>query len=1243
MSPQATSMTVEADAARYVIEARLGEGAAGAVYLAKDLETGEQVALKKLFRMDPKTVLRLKREFRALVDINHQHIVKLYDMGRASDGWFFTMEYLRGEDLSRYLANEPAASGGASNDNALARLLSCFMQLALGVNALHQAGMLHRDLKPSNVFVVEQRVVVLDFGLVRELDVNAATLTEDGSISGTPAYMAPEQIAARELTAASDWYAFGIMLYEALSGHLPFDGALLDVLRRKLDTDPEPVSSLAPTAPPRLLQLCTALLQRDPKLRPGFAAIMDALMETAPSQLQVSAANLPTTEAESRESAAQLFGRHAEVSALWKALGESAEGRTVVVHVRGASGAGKSSVVEQFLDEIEETRQAPGSGETLVLRSRCYELEAMPFKALDGVIDALVHHLMHLGDVEAAHLVPSDIGALAQLFPAFERVGAIKRLLANAKPAGDALLHRQRAELALQLLLQAVAHKQPVVLWIDDLQWGDLDSARILQNWLQQPAQASLLFVFSYRSEEISTSTCLARLLEDAQSTRASEHTIAVNALGDADIRALCEARLGSSAKPHGEILERIVAEAAGSPFLASQLAALAQAKLARGDSDSSELSIRALVEQTGALLPEEAKTLLAVLAVAGRPMERKLALRAAGIERNGRALTHLLRSLNLVRTRHVAGERMLEVYHDRVRESVDTSLRDDERVALNTRLFTTLEFSGSADPDWLHALALSAGRRESALEYGRAAAERAFASLAFERAAQLLRNCIALSAEHDIGALWKRAALALGYAGQGVQAAEACLEAARHADRDQALALRHAAATHLMRCGHFERGEELLDQVLIEAGIHVPKSDGGLIAAIAWERLRFKLRRHDWQPGTALAAPEQLALHDIYDALGISVQQHTPLRAMLFYHRALRAALAGGEPRRIGRALAMVAAVVSYSGRPSAERESDALLARAEKVLRDANVWDPIKLSPAKVMCAFNLGRHEVVLQYCDEAERALQIDIQVESEATYYKRNAVAATRAAVLYHLGRYPEFSDAVNATLREAYATNNRSTLLQFAFTQTLVEELQDQPQLSRPRLDAQRNELPQRAFGVLHILHMGAVVHVAAVTRDYTWAQACLDTYWDQFIASIFNRGWFAELMRTRRIRLFLNRCVTGGDDASRWAEIDKDIRWLGKHAAENSARRASARLAYLEGDLQRAEQLYRQTSTTTDRVNGIGDATRDRYALGLVVGGQQGRELCASALSTLRELGIVNPIGAIHAVFPEFIGKEPK
>ncbi len=319
---------------RYVLLRELGAGGMGTVFLARDLQTGESVALKRLTRIDAKSVLRFKREFRSLAHIQHPNLVRLYDLEREPDGmWFLTMEYVPGTDLVSHLE---AGDDRASSWNAdLPRIVDCFRQLALGVSALHAAGMLHRDLKPSNVLVATSRVLVLDFGLVRGIDEADSRLTEDGMVSGTPAYMAPEQAMAQPLSEATDWYAFGAMLYEVLTGALPFEGPPLQILRQKVDGEPPPIEQLEPDAPPALSKLCMALLRRDPAQRPSGAEVLAVLGGAQPLQATESA-----SVTDLQPSAAPFVGRTELLQGLSKALAEAEGGKTVVMHVQGRSGAG---------------------------------------------------------------------------------------------------------------------------------------------------------------------------------------------------------------------------------------------------------------------------------------------------------------------------------------------------------------------------------------------------------------------------------------------------------------------------------------------------------------------------------------------------------------------------------------------------------------------------------------------------------------------------------------------------------------------------------------------------------------------------------------------------------------------------------------------------------------------------------------------------------------------------------------
>jgi tetratricopeptide (TPR) repeat protein/predicted Ser/Thr protein kinase len=1251
----------DSDAARYEFDRSLGQGGAGTVYLVRDRETGEQLALKKLFRMDAKSVLRLKREFRALADMNHPNLVKLYDLGRATDAWFLTMEYLDGSDLLTYLGKAEAsttvvdgpagilAQAAAYREN----LMPAFYQLACGIAALHRAGMLHRDLKPSNVLVSNHRVVVLDFGLVRDLN-NDVRVTEDGAISGTPAYMAPEQALAQELSEATDWYAFGVMLYEAISGELPHDGTIMEIMRSKLDAEPLALDRLVPNVPPRLSELCMALLRREPKLRPSSSEILSVLeptrtITTVVQTLAMTDEHTHRTDAQAQAALPPLFGRQLELAQLSAAMLEAEEGQAVVVHVRGESGAGKSALVEHFLDQLDQQASVLGRSDVLILRSRCYEREAMPFKALDGVMDALVRHFSRLDDFEVGHLLPADIGPLARLFPVLERVHAVQRLLAASKQHGEALQDRKRAELALRDLVVRLAARKPLVLWIDDLQWGDLDSASILQSWLVQATQGSLLLVFSYRSEEVATSTCLRQLLQrDAahSATRAIEHTLQIAPLELADVQALCLQRLGAHAGAHPELVERIAREAHGSPFLVTQLTALAQTKLASGDSDPQALSIDELVLQTSTLLSPDAKQVLAVLAVGGRPMMPKIVLRAAGVRRDGRAVVHALRGLNLVRTRDVGGERLLEVYHDRVREGVHAALSATQRARINESLLRALEFSGQADPDWLHTLAMGADQRALALRYGLLAAERAQSTLAFQRAAELYRLCIDLTEESavDRGELWSKLAFALACSSRGVQASQAYLEAAKFAAAQDALAFTRQAASHLLRCGRFEQGEVLVRSILASMQLSVPQTESALMTAIVWERTRLKLRGMGYTPRAEPDLPASLLANvDLFDSLHIETVSYDPVRAALFQVRGLRWALEAGEPKRVLRALCSAATMISVDGSAHASQQVDALLVRAEGLARELGTEpDRALVLSSRAVCCFMLGRPQEVLEPAYEAERIYRLDWSGDAHGDYFRRFTVAAARIGALQAVGNHRGFLIELQSTVDEARAADNRNALLQLVLNQTIAEEVQGCPEKSRPRLDESRALLPKDRFGTLHVLHLISVMRAACATQDFAWAGPQVAEMWPQYQRSPARRSAFlAVLARSAHARFVLNRHILEGGTEDPAKLLRDDERVLGKsHLPWSSATtwRLQARLANLNGRPEQALELFRKSSAHFKKTISPDDAARDQYALGYLLGGDEGAALRKASQDRLRENGVADTQGDLRAYYPEFV-----
>lgn len=294
--------TVLGQFGRFVIQRELGEGQFAVVYQARDRQTGQSVALKLLKdadRLDQTQLARFKREFSILSHVKHDNLVRLYELFLDED-CYFTMELVEGSDLIAYVRSDlrrPSEPGAPRRSMPLAfgepvqemgqsaytpctpagisRLRRAFSDLASAVGAIHDAGLVHRDLRPHNVRVTPRgRTVLLDYGLVTHLGLPDDH--ETGEMVGTAAYMAPEQWDRASSGPASDWYAVGVMLFEALTGSLPFSGSAQAVFVRKRTVGAPRPSLLVGSAhvPAQLDDLCAALLGTDPAQRPDRERIV---------------------------------------------------------------------------------------------------------------------------------------------------------------------------------------------------------------------------------------------------------------------------------------------------------------------------------------------------------------------------------------------------------------------------------------------------------------------------------------------------------------------------------------------------------------------------------------------------------------------------------------------------------------------------------------------------------------------------------------------------------------------------------------------------------------------------------------------------------------------------------------------------------------------------------------------------------------------------------------------------------
>ena len=256
-------MTVTLAGGRYRIEHELGRGGMATVYLAHDVELERPVALKLLAQHlvgDEEFLARFLREARLASRLSPPNVVRVYDAGDADRRPFIVLEYVRGDSL----AGSPRASVG--------RVVELGVQACAGLQHAHDAGLVHRDVKPANLLVRTDRVLkIADFGIAYAAE--STRHTQVGTVLGTAAYLAPEQVAGGDATAASDVYALGAVLYELLTGRPPYVfESLAELAALQADGGITPVRDLAPDVPADVEAALMHALARDPAFRPSSAA-----------------------------------------------------------------------------------------------------------------------------------------------------------------------------------------------------------------------------------------------------------------------------------------------------------------------------------------------------------------------------------------------------------------------------------------------------------------------------------------------------------------------------------------------------------------------------------------------------------------------------------------------------------------------------------------------------------------------------------------------------------------------------------------------------------------------------------------------------------------------------------------------------------------------------------------------------------------------------------------------------------
>ncbi len=1007
---------------RFRLVSKIGRGGMGVVYRAYDEKRRCDVALKTLTdaHRSPTWIRQLKEEFRSLQGIVHPNLVELYDLVANEADCFFTMELLDGSTLKHHLRDglppaieavtldvDDAAEAGSRWPKTGAPLGSplppermvkfedAVAQLVEGVCALHSAGKLHRDIKPSNVQVTSaDRLVLLDFGLVSDLVIDRQVSLQK-YLAGTTAYVSPEQLRGEPLGFSSDWYAVGVLLYEILTGRVPFHGSLREILALKEAGKPRSLRDLAPETPLRLEELVFRLLDPRPHQRAGPSEVLKALGKPE----------------KRRPRHTSFVGRSEELAALWTALRTAKSGQLTLATIEGRSGMGKTELARRF------TSQVQAANEATVLSGRCLPEELVPYRALDGVVDQLATYLGSLPAPEVPRLEPGMGANLCRLFGALADVPGLEA--PRGQVASELVEPRELRRLgveALRQLLGECARRQPLVIWIDDFQWTDPDSEQLILHLLR-PAQAPILYLLAYRAEDVSGQAFLSALREGRLAVT-PPIPVHVEPLSDASAHEVVSGLLGGAVDD--ELLNSLVVESCGSPFFLGELARHAAHNLGR---QTNRAGLADVVDQRIAELTDTARRIVELVSVAGRPMGRETVLAAANLSDAAQTDISRLAHARMLRLIEQPDAPLVEVYHDKMRDAVLAQLSTERLRKYHHELAVCLRSLPSADDEQLAVHYRGAGDTELAGEFALRAAHSAREKLAFDRAGALYEQVLELlPGKANEAELHELAATAWADAGKGARAARHFEQAAELAEKDGTTkasprTLLRLASEHYLRSGRLADGMRLLRLSTANLPIPVPETRIGAVLSGLLPRLGLMLKPLSF-PVSEHPTVDASAL-DRLDSLwsastSISMLNYVAADPLGVHH--LRGAIQARDRSRVIRGLGYEAAFETVLGYPPLRRHAQKLLLRMEEEIGKSSIpYDRAWGTMAQGISAWFNAEWKRAVQLCDEAAEIYRL----RCRGVAWELAITDAYAMPALAYLGDLPELQKRVPRALASA--------------------------------------------------------------------------------------------------------------------------------------------------------------------------------------------------------------------------------
>ena len=762
---------------------RLYAGSRSTVYRAR-ASTDDQPVVLKVSHTAPgmvdEALARLRREMAILTSIRSDHVVHAIDVVRLGDGAALVLEDFGGESLDRHLGRTRLS---------LADTLGIAIHAAAALRDVHAAGIIHKDVTPSNIVynAATGQARLIDFDVATAWRTERHGLVSPTTLEGTLRYMAPEQTGRmnRIVDSRADLYAFGVTLFELLTGRLPFtDDDVLAIVHAHLAVRPPPPAAIDPAIPRPVSAIVTKLLAKAPEDRYQTAAGLLADLRTCFERVSRTGAiddfALGKDDVVTRfELPTRLYGRRGELEMLIDAFERVAAGAVETVLVSGHSGVGKTSVVRELFPLITRERGHLLSGKFDQLRGDA------PYPALVAAFDGLVHQLLAESEEALARwrdLIHEAIAPNGRVV--IDALPALQRIIGPQPPvvALDAAGTQSRFRLTLQRFIQVFTRRShPLVLFLDDMQWADPESIQLLAQVAMSAGSDAFLLIEAFRDNEVpETHPVMAAAREIRRHRRVTRIELAP--LSVDDITALVADTLHRDAAAVGPLARLVCRKTDGNPFFVRQLLhALHDAGHIVFDADCGWFTFDAasierapisenvadLLADSLRRLPGSTQHILAMAAAIGNRFE--LDLLALIAESSPLALHHELGAalgeelvvplsgLEYVSAAHGGGlvVRQLRFQHDRIQRAAYALMSPDDQQRMHLRIGELLLASAplaelgdrlfDVVSHWNRAVALlDAERRTQLARLDVMAARKAQRSAAYAAAIEFLQVAVA-------------------------------------------------------------------------------------------------------------------------------------------------------------------------------------------------------------------------------------------------------------------------------------------------------------------------------------------------------------------------------------------------------------------------------------------------------------------------------------------------------------------